>query len=399
MTFPNLKKRFKHAELAYTRLYYFLFMGGSGFVNPFINLFYVSLGLNGKQVGTIASTSAIVGLLAAPFVTSAIKKKPKARSYLQLLLILGALGYYLIGQQTAFLPILAIIFVQTLAASSVSPLSDALAVSVSQENDAGYGSVRVFGSLGWIVMVPASGWLIERLGFQAGFTGFSLAWLCAAALIFLIAYRYFTPPIQPEVKRPGLGQVVGKIFKNRILFGFMIAILAITFLNNGVQQFENVYLSNLGASKQLISIAGIMSALVELPFMVLSDRIMRRVGPHRLLMLALLLIMLQRLTVLVFPSIITIMIVRFLGGMPFSFYTISYIGLISAHTDPNETGTVLALFTVTLAGLVNVVASPIAGALFDSIGTRWLYAVAASGYAIAFISMWLSRPRRSHIFG
>ena len=393
MTFLNLNNKFRPPELTLTRLYYFLYMGGSGFINPFINLFYISLGLNGKQIGTIASTSAVVGLLAAPIITHQIKKQPGARSYLQLILLAGALGYAMIARQTSFLPILFIIIMLALLVSSAAPISDSLAVVMSKSTGVGYGSLRVFGSLGWIVMVPISGFLIQNLGYQAGFSGFSLAWICAAVMLFWIAPKYFSVQTSPQIARPSLQQAARKIIQNRALLGFALGLVAITFLNNGVAQFENVYLSDLGASKQVISIAGIMSAMIELPFMVLSDRIMRRTGAHKLLMISLVLTLFGRLAVLAFPSIITIMMVRFVGGMGFSFYTVSFIGLISSQTEANETGTILALYTVTLAGLVNVLASPISGAIYDAFGGRWLYAFAAAGYLIATLSLWVNRPK------
>jgi MFS family permease len=101
----------------------------------------------------------------------------------------------------------------------------------------------------------------------------------------------------------------------------------------------------------------------------------------------------QRAVVLILPSIATIMIVRFIGGVSFSFMTIASMFLISSRTDPSETGTVLAIYTVTLAGLVSVLAAPISGTLFDVVGARWLYALAVAGYAIGFLAMWLTRPR------
>jgi PPP family 3-phenylpropionic acid transporter len=169
----------------------------------------------------------------------------------------------------------------------------------------------------------------------------------------------------------------------------------IGFLNSGVLQFENVFLSQLGASKSLISVAGILSATVELPFMLFADRIMRRFGAHRLLLFALAMNTLLRLTVFSFPAIYTIMAVRFIGGVSFSLYTVAFVGLISGRTSVNETGTVLALFTVTIAGAVNIVASPVAGAIFDAIGPRWLYALSLTGYLAAFTSLWLTRPEKT----
>jgi MFS transporter, PPP family, 3-phenylpropionic acid transporter len=140
-------------------------------------------------------------------------------------------------------------------------------------------------------------------------------------------------------------------------------------------------------------VAGILSATVELPFMIFSDRILRRYSAHRLLLAALLMNAFLRLIVLTFPSIYTIMAVRFIGGTSFSVYTVSFVALISERTSSSERGTVLALFTATLAGLVNIVAAPVSGALFDALGARWLYAFAAAGYIAAVASLWIGRPR------
>src|SRR5689334_23023480 len=41
-------------DLFFARAYYFTLIGGVGFVSPFINLFYVSLGISGKQIGLIS---------------------------------------------------------------------------------------------------------------------------------------------------------------------------------------------------------------------------------------------------------------------------------------------------------------------------------------------------------
>src|SRR5512133_123145 len=150
-------------DLFFARAYYFAFMGGWGFILPFINLFYVGIGLRGTQIGTIASLSAIVGLVVSPVVVTEIKKLPQARMILQLCLVLGALGYFLLGHQTLFAAILIIIFFHTVITSAIMPTSDAMAVSVAQDAGTGYGSIRLWASVGWIASALSAGWLIERL--------------------------------------------------------------------------------------------------------------------------------------------------------------------------------------------------------------------------------------------
>jgi PPP family 3-phenylpropionic acid transporter len=382
-------------DLIFARAYYFAFLGGWGFILPFINLFYVSLGLTGTQIGTIGSISAIVGLLLSPIVVNEVKKRPQARGILQASLMLGAMGYFLLGQQTVFAAILVIVFLQSLVGAGITPASDAMAVHVSEEAGTGYGSVRVWASVGWILTVPASGWLIERFGFEAGFLGVSLMWLTGALLTLPIQSRYFVSQRLAGQPISNLRTAFHQIARDRTLLGYAIALVCMGFLNNGVLQFENVFLSELGASKLLIAFAGILSALVELPFMVYADRYVRRVGAHRVMLFAITMLFFQRAAVLLFPTIATIMIVRFIGGVSFSFMTIASVFLISSRTDPGETGTVLAIYTVTLAGLVSVLAAPVSGTIFDVFGARWLYAFSVVGYAIGFLSMWVTRPAPS----
>jgi PPP family 3-phenylpropionic acid transporter len=379
-------------DLLFARAYYFSFMGGWGFILPFVNLFYVSIGLSGTQIGTIASLSAVVGVVVSPVVVTEIKKLPQARKILQLCLILGALGYFLLGHQTVFLAILIIIFFHTIITSSIMPTSDAMAVSVAQDHGTGYGSVRLWASVGWIFTVLSAGWLIERLGYQAGFTGVAIMWTLSAGLVLFIRSDYFVARTSIDVSRPSVRSAIRHVLHDRTLLGFAVTVILVGFLNNGVLQFENVFLSELGATKQLIAVAGILSAVLEIPFMIVADRYVRRVGAHRVMLIALIMISVQRAAVLLLPYILTIMIVRFIGGISFSFYTISYVGLISSRTKAVETGTVLALYTVTLSGLVNMVAAPISGSIFDAIGARWLYALAVTGYALGEIVLWLARP-------
>jgi MFS transporter, PPP family, 3-phenylpropionic acid transporter len=384
-------------DLVFARAYYFSFMGGWGFILPFINLFYVGLGLSGTQIGTITSTSSVAGLIFAPIIVSEIKKRPQARGILQVLLYFGALGYYLLGQQTGYFPILVIVFFQALVGSSVMPVSDSMALSVSSDSGSGYGGIRVFASIGWIISVLASGWLIERFDFGAGFIGVSLMWMAGAGFVFFIQSGYFVARPNAQSPRSNVWTTIQRVARDRTLLGFAVALIFVGFLNSGVLQFENVFLAELGASTKLISIAGILSAVVELPFMIYADRYVRKYGSSRILLIALLMIMLQRATILMIPSIATIMIVRFIGGIAFSLYTVSYIGLISSRTDRSETGTVLALYTVTLASLVNILAAPISGIIFDAVGARWLYALSVVGYAIGALCVWLTRPQNNKV--
>ncbi len=376
-------------DLWLTRVYYFVSLGGGGFIAPFLNVFYVQIGLSGTDIGLVAAVGSVVALIAAPLWTSGRREQP--RRLLQLSLLLTGLSYLWLGAQHLLFWIALITALRALVGAGISPLSDSLALAVTGAHKSGFGSVRVWASLGWIVSVTLGGWLIERLGFGAVFWGVSLTAILGAGFLFPIETRYFVQPRLNNAGRDRLGVTIRALLKNRTMLGVAVTLIIIGMANSGVAQFETVYLSTLGATAGVIGIAGMASAVVEIPCMLWADRLVRQYGAHRLLWVAMGLIVILRGLVLWLPSVATIMAERAIGGIPFSLYVVALTSLISEQTTQDK-GTVLALYTVTLTNLVGMVSAPLAGAAYDSFGARWLYAIAVAGYAFGWFILRLTRP-------
>jgi MFS family permease len=416
-------------DLHLIRLVYFLWLGGSGFLWPFLNLFYVRLGLSGVQVGWISALASLVGLVSAPLWSSAAHKRSSARpTSLVGMQIFNGLSLFWLGMQSSFVPILGVTFLRATTVSGISPMSDALAIAVIGATQTGYGSVRIWASAGWVVFTLCAGWLIQTYGIQVAFWGSGLTALGAAAVLFFIRAGAYARPgapagalpdgskpdgskpdgSKPDGSKPdggpaaspsaSLGAALQTILASPPLLGAALMMLASGLGNNGILQFENVYLSRLGASEGLLGVAGVLSAIVEIPFMLLADRLLRRgAGPfgrphgipaQRLLLLSLLITGSLRLFVLFVPSIATIMLARAINGIGFSFYTIALVKFLTGQSPSEQHGVILALYTVTLVGLIGLVGSPLSGAFYDAFPTRWLYLLAGLGYGLGALLLW-----------
>ena len=165
------------------RIYYFLWLGGLGFFWPFFNLFCSRLGLNGTQIGWIASIGALVSLIFSPVWTDIAAKRGRGRIILQISLVTSAILALFLGQQVNFIWILVINALQAITFAAISPLSDSLAVSVTKSSRSGFGSVRVWASVGWCPIVLIAGWVIEKYGIPTSFVGSSIT-LMLAAIVF-----------------------------------------------------------------------------------------------------------------------------------------------------------------------------------------------------------------------
>ena len=135
-----------------------------------------------------------------------------------------------------------------------------------------------------------------------------------------------------------------------------------------------------------------IGAIVELPCMPWTDRLLRgKTTARQLLLISMLSYAVLRLMVYFFPSVAMIIITRILAGVSFSFYTIAGIRYISDLLPDPARGTVMALYTVTLVNIINIFATPLTGMAYDLFGAPWMYVIAAIGYLIGWLCLYVMK--------
>lgn len=381
-----------------TRLYYLFWFAATGFVWPFRNPFLVSLGLTGTDIGWISAISSVVTLVAAPLWANRNDRWRNPRVVLQLLLVIAGVANYLLSQQVLFLGVVLVMTVLAFIFAGIAPLSDGLALRVTEDTQAGYGSIRVYGSVGWMIFVLLAGWVVEQTEYRSSLIGGALLTLVAAAFLFPIEVRHFASGEQ-QAGATKLRDVIGQLLSNRVMLGAALMTIIIGVTGGGVYQFQSVYLGQLGAGGEIIGIAGMVASVIELPFMIWSDGLIKRWGASRLLEVAMLIYVGMRGIIFVFPSIPLILFAEAVTGVGYSFLTVALVRVIAEQSSASDTRTVLALYTVTLTNLISIIGGPITGLAFDHLGARSLYLIAAAGYALAWLSLYLTRtqPRADHL--
>ena len=374
-------------DLWVMRAYYFFLVGGGGFVAPFLNLFFTRQNLDGFQIGVIVAVGSIIGLVAAPAFTRWSAQSQRPLRLLQISLVLMAVASVGLSQQRLFLWLMFFYAVRVLVGAGVTPLSDAMALRVTRLLDAGYGSVRVWGSFGWAIIVLSAGWLNDHVSIEAGFFGFAVALVLGALLLSRLNSTAVTagPGTIAAGARAGFRQVAQRMWKDRSLVGLGLMLVIIGIGGIGVGQFENVYLSQLGATDSLIGVASMVGSVVEIPGMLWADHMVRQHRPAGILLASLAMSALLRLLVFSFPSVFLIIAVKAVWGMSFSLYTVALIKFIGERTHSHETATALAIFTVTLPSIINITGTPLAGLAFDRLGAHWLYLVSVLGYVLGVV--------------
>jgi PPP family 3-phenylpropionic acid transporter len=371
------------------RLYYFLLIGGGGFLFPFINLFYTQQGLSGTQIGLLSTVASLAALIAAPWWGRRSDATSHPRRLLQFGLLATSLCMLALSQQTVFVWMALIVTLDATLSINVAPLSDVVALAVIKGR-AGFGSVRLWGSLGWAVTALLGGWLIEQTGLFTMFAGYAISGFASIALLAMLRMPRWgqqhtdrTEEAPPHSWRA----TFAVLWRDRTLLGLTLALSILWFSLNGLRQFEPVFLDQLGAGETIIGLASTIGAAVELPAMLWVDRLGRRHSAASLLRASFLMYIAVALSVVIAPTVPVILFSHVIDGVAYSFFAVASVLFIADVAPQRQVTTMMAIFTVTLPSIVRMVSAPVSGWVFDARGAYALYVIGVIGSAAGWLIM------------
>ena len=372
----------KSRDIRIIRIYFLVLIGGMGAANPFLNLYMSRQHFSGAEIGLVISIGSVIGLFAAPFWTRIHMESRYPIKMLSVSLIMSGIATVLFGYQTAFLGMAVFYCLRTLFNAGHFTTADMLALRAIDGTRVGYGSIRLWGSLGWSVVVLLTGWMNGKFSIRSGFFLYAAMNLIAVLVLTQLSpqNRSASAPVNAGVSRYFSGIV--DLFRNPALSGFGLMTIITAIGNLGVLNYETIYLDKLGASDSIIGVACMVSAVVEVPMMLISDKMIRRFGPIKVIRTSLFVYSAVRLVVLLFPSVTTVILMRALGGIAFSLLTIGQVVFINMTLHSEKAGTALVIFTITIPTLINILLTPLFGSIYDNLGAGWLYLISMSGYLL-----------------
>ena len=291
-------------------------VSAADFCLPFLALFFKQQGLSGTQIGLLSTFAGLAALIAAPLWGRFSDAASKPRRLLQFELLASACLMLVLSQQVSFGWIAVIVVLDALLNAGSSPSSDALALAVLSKVQSGFGSVRLFASLGWAITAFVSGWLSERFGLIVAFVGYAVGYISGSGSVGLIRLpsKKTTTSSGDRPKR-SLRQSIRAVLSDPRLRKLALALGIFLFMMYGLRSFESLYLKQLGAGEAVVGLMSTIGATIELPGMLWADRLVKRYGAVRLLRYSFLLEVVRLTGVLLVPSVPTLVVMRVVGGI------------------------------------------------------------------------------------
>lgn len=259
-----------------------VFYGGyflvGGVLFPFWPLLLEARGMAAGQIGLLLALALWLRAAAGPLVAwqadrSGAPKKPLIACALVALAVMPAF-YWVAG----FWPLLLATFVFFFAYSSVGPLAETISLrTVSAEQ--GYGRVRLWGSVSFVIAAIAGGFLLDAHG---GLPASTIVTLLLITLAILLATTLFLPSAPAARAARGLAPLKTLLASKSFVL-FIIATAMIHAAHGVYYGFSTIHWTSQGYSHLTVGLLWGGGVAAEILLFAFGAPLVRRMGPIGLL--------------------------------------------------------------------------------------------------------------------
>lgn len=361
------------------RLVYFLYYTGFGIYLPFINIYYSHIGLSGLEIGLINTLSPLVGMLSAPLWGILNDRFGKTRVLLAIAVTGSVLAGWGIAAAGTFMVIVPVATLFSLFYSTIQPMLDSNTLLLLGNHRERYGSIRLWGSAGYVLLTLAGGYLLERLGLQWLFPIFTL---CMVALLISL---FWFPTRRVEIgSTPRLFETLWSLLRQPHWLVFIISTMLVWVSANGMHTFLGVYLADLGASQWLIGLTMAIGGAAEIPSMYFGSKLLKHLAPKKMIAIGMFAYMVRMFCYAIMPSPEWAPAINLLNSVTFGFFWIGSVAYVNelAPDEIKATSQGLLLAVLNLAALIS---TTFAGWLYDMTGPANLFLILSASSLAAFL--------------
>jgi PPP family 3-phenylpropionic acid transporter len=382
-------------------LFWFTYFGSLGIFFPYFALYLrENAGLTGTQLGFVLAISPLVGMIAQPL-WGQVADRTGARGRILAWLTLGtAIGYLFLGYVDGFWPIVIAMIALAFIGTAVFPIM--ISVSLAILRDAGrhaFGRVRVWGTIGFFVLVLVFPWLLERyqatLGGAAAIAnasqrGLGFMFPVTAALVFLAAAIAFFLPKKGAVSLRAASGDWRELLHNRAFLKFLGFSMIAHFLMHGPMWLFPLFVRSRGGDMDMIRNMWILMLVVEIPLVLLTGSGLKRLGARGLLTVGVTAGGLRWLCCALITEPTILFAVQALHGVTVVGLNLGSPLYLDVVAPEKLRSTAQGILSMVSAGVAGIASNLSAGWLVEQGGTDLLYMICGVGaLALGILSGWI----------
>jgi PPP family 3-phenylpropionic acid transporter len=351
--------------------FYFTYFAGVAFIFPFTVLFYQSLGFSGTQIGILTGLGPLITLLSAPFWTGLADTTLRHRLIMSVVMLVGIVVIIAIPLLTTFAPVLLLVCLLNIFFAPTSSFADSATMHILADQKEMYGRLRLGGTIGFGVVAPIAGMLVQNYGLKMAFWGAAAFYFMA----FIFSQKLVYSPSQATVSMMNGIRIL--LTDRRWIYFLILALtggLSIAVTNN----YLFVYLKELGANETTMGWALTIGTICEVPVLFFANHLIKRFKSYGLMILSMIITGIRLLLFAASNTPNELLLLQLLNGLTFPAMWMAGVSYADENAPEGLRTTAQGLFGAASFGVGMAIGGFFGGLLVESIGGRGMYLVSGS---------------------
>ena len=361
--------------------FYFFYFASLGVLIPYWSLYLKSLGYNSLAIGGLVAILPATKLI-APYIWGWLADHTRRSMFIiRLAGVLALLSFSLVfvSQQLGWLIFVMLLF--SFFWNAILPQFEAMTLNHLGNDTHRYSMIRLWGSLGFIVIAVLIGDLLQS--YQAD--------IIPLVVLFTFAVISFSSFIVPEKLNTPHAEhsPIWHVIKQPQVLAFLLVCFLMLCSHGPYYTFYTIYLQELGYSSHMIGVLWAVGVLAEVIIFLLMHRLLPVFGARKLLIFTLLLTTARWLIIGFFADDLSMLfIAQLIHAFSFGVFHAVGISMVHDYFTGSHQGRGQALYSSVSFGAGVAVGSLVSGLLWDQWGASVLFVFASCCTITALAIVW-----------
>jgi len=348
---------------------YFLYFGVLGIFLPYFNLYCYHIGFTGFQIGALSALRSVtLVLFSLAWGILADRFQIRRPIYIFCNIASALIWIFYLFSENFWVMLIITAFYGMFYAPIISFL-EAFSMDVLGREKKSYGSLRMWGSISFIIVVISLGKIIDFFSVRI------ILVLILAGSLFQASISFKIPDIK-IAKKDLLSPDTKSLLNTRVIIFLFCAFLMLV-SHGAYYGFFSIHLENLGYSNTFIGIAWALASTAEIFVMIQSDKIFKVFSPEKVLTFSFIVAALRWFILFFATSETIILMSQLLHAVTYGTFhmaSILYIDLLSP--DKNKT-LGQAVNNAATYGFGLMVGFFLSGYLYENMDTSFLFIISS----------------------
>ncbi|WP_238532366.1 MFS transporter [Methylophaga frappieri] len=371
--------------------FYFFYFATLGIQVPYLSLYLQWTGFNARQIGELTAILLATRII-APNVWGWLADHAGNRmKIVRFASFIGVLALSGIFFNQSYLWMALVLMTFSFFWNATLPQFEVTTLQHLGDLSHHYSKVRVWGSIGFILIVLLLGWLTQQ--FDLGIIPVAL--LMTTTGIWLVS---LTVPESAATEQSQYHITIANLLKRPAVMAFLMICFLMLMSHGPYYTFYSIYLESYGYSRGLIGVLWALGVVAEVGVFLLMHRWLPRFGLRNVLLLSCLLSAFRWLLIALFPENLTMLIIaQSLHAASYGMFHAAAIAWVHHHFTGRNQGRGQALYSSVSFGAGSAVGSLLSGYLWLSPGPTDTFLLAAVVALFSFLIglIWLEPKTRA----